>query len=204
MGTLEELEATARELRALSIHTTKEHAKLKRKAKATVELQQPTAWMRTVAVMVYIIAGCDAAAVQYVQWKKRQCNAGQVETWASGLSSADREALLDPGEDQPRARRQLAEARKFLAERQIVVWVQSENKSKRLAPTPGVVVDKAHGSAGPSGRRSSRYKWLRRVCQRWGGRKCVFGVGDQLTSETFDHKASVGFRSLGSASRCQL
>lgn len=66
--------------------------------------------------------------------------------------------------------------------------MQSENKSKSLAPTPGAVIDKVAGSAGPNSRRSSRYKWLRRLCRRWGGRKCVFGNGDQLSPAMFDRK----------------
>jgi hypothetical protein len=191
MASLQELEAQARELRSLSRRLSKEHAKLKRKAASHVDLPAPTQWMRAVAVMVVLLADSGvAAAMEYLRRKGRPCEEACLSEWLSAMTESERQALIHPVEDQHRARRQLAEATKFLSEQNLVSWVQAENKAKSVAPTPGAVLDKAAGSAGPSSsRRSSRYKWLRRVCHRWGGRKCVFGIGDQLSAATFAHKA---------------
>jgi hypothetical protein len=145
--------------------------------------------MREVALKVCAIAEFDVqAAVEYVTWKGRVADADEVKGWLAALAPNERLSILTPSDDQPRAHRQLREARKFWEEKKVVTWVQTQSRSKAIAPTPGAVIDEAAGTAGPSGRRSSRYKWLRRVSGRWGGRKCVFALGDQLTSELLEEK----------------
>jgi hypothetical protein len=84
--------------------------------------------------------------------------------------------------------RQLAEARKFVAERKFACWVQHQSQVNIIAPTPGAIVDQATGVAGPDGVRSSRYKWVLRTAKRWGGTKCMFGIGEQLAGGTSESK----------------
>lgn len=171
---------------------TKRHANLRRKAKAAAPASA-TPWMRSVALRVLALADSNfAAAVEYVRWKGRCTTSQEVQAWDAALSVDARQQLLDPPADQPREARQLAEARKFIAERLVVAWVRKQNVQRGIAPTPGAILNEFAGSAGPAGRRSSRHKWLRRLTGRWGGRKCVFGIGDQLTKESFEQKVRLG------------
>lgn len=191
MASLEELEARAQALRSALRSVSAEHSLLKRKAEVASGPPPPTPWVRSVALRVFALAESDfGVAVEYLGWKRRRGDADDVKAWFAALSPDGRCQLLAPLPSQPSAIRQLAEARKFMSERSLVRWVQRQNREKGIAPTPGAIVDQMAGVAGPAGRRSSRYKWLRRVSGRWGGRKCLFRVGDQLSDEIFRRKAS--------------
>jgi hypothetical protein len=153
--------------------------------------------MRSVALRVLALAGSDVAvALEYLRWKGRPAEDADVRSWDAALLMDDRRNLLHPLADQPRAVRQLAEASKFMAERRVVAWVKHQNEQSGLAPTPGAIVAEFADSANPAKHRSSRYKWLRRVSSRWGGRKCVFGIGDQLSKDAFERKVGVAARHL--------
>jgi hypothetical protein len=197
MASLRELEAKACELRSISRTLTKKRATLKRQAEGQLDSQGPTQWLRAVAVMVYVLTDSSFSdAMAYLKWKKRPCSEASLREWVAHIAEGDKDAVVRPGEDQPRARRQLAEAKKFLSEKELVSWVQYENTSKSVAPSPSAVLDKFAGRLGPTGRRCNRYKYLRRLCSRWGGRKCTFGVGDQLSDAAFEHKAGDPFTAL--------
>jgi hypothetical protein len=123
--------------------------------------------------------------------EKHPCNEASLREWVAQIPGGDKDAVVRLGQDQPRARRQLAEAKKFLLEQKLVSWVQFENTSNSVAPSPNAVLVKFAGLLGPTGRRCNRYKWLRRLCSRWGGRKCTFGVGDQLSGAAFDRRRAI-------------
>lgn len=192
MDAVHRLEARARELRSSAREIARKQAGLKRKAKVAQGLAPATPWMRSVALRVLALAESDVeVAQQYIRWKGRHVQQDEVRAWDADLSADDRRHLLCPPVHQSCAARQLAEARKFFAERDVVAWVRRQNVDRGVAPTPGAIIDEFAQRAGPSGRRSSRHKWLRRVTGRWGGRKCIFAVGDQLSKETFDRKAEL-------------
>ena len=189
MASTEQLQRQAQELRSAMRELTRQQAKLKREAKATLPAS-PTPWMRSVALKVFALAGDDACvAAEYLRWKGRSVSVAEMRALGAGLSEDDRQALVRPPVGEPRAARQLAEARKFIAERTVVTWVRQQNTERGIAPTPGAIIDEFASSAGPAGRRSSRHKWLRRLSSRWGGRKAVFRNGDQLPKEVLEHKA---------------
>lgn len=197
MGSVQELEQKAQELRSLSRHLDQQHRDLKRKAGAQSGPSPATPWVKGAALRVLALADFDVAVcMEYLRWKRRRADEAEVQTWCAALSTSDRQCLLDPPDDQPRVARQLAEARKFMKEKALVSWVQHQNRTRGIAPSPGAVLDEAAVTVGVTGRRSSRYKWLRRITKRWGGRKAVFRVGDRLSAEVFEHKA--GGHSSGS------
>ena len=188
MPTLEELEEQAKELRRVSREIDKKYRESTRHAAASSGPPPATSWVRTAALRVWALADITAA-VEFLRWKGRRGDEDEVRAWLAGLPERERGSLAHPPDDQPRSLRQLCEACKFLEERQVVSWVKVQNATKRLAPTPGTVLDQGAASAGPSGRRSSRYKWLRRVVARWGGRKTVFRPSEQVPQSVLRQKA---------------
>ena len=192
---VEELERQAAELRRASRELGENISELRRKSKAEKVGLVATPWMQSVALRIFALAEFDASfPLQYLQTKGRPTEEQQLRVWLSELSPEDRRGLLSVPAGPCRALRQLTEARKFMGEASIVSWVRRQNEVKGIAPTPGAVIEHTAGIAGPSGHRRHKYKWLRRVMHRWGGRKGVFGVGDQLSPETFERKVSCGPR----------
>ena len=96
----------------------------------------PSPWMRAVALKVFVLCGCFAdAAVAYLESKGRRVEARHVQAWFDGLSAEDAAAVTSPPVDDARAARQLAEAKRFVAETDLVTWVQQQNEVKGIAPT---------------------------------------------------------------------
>ena len=193
---VEELERQAGELRRRSRELQQTICELRRKANAAVPGNVATPWMQSVALRIFALADFDATyPLQYLQMKGRPTDQGQLRMWLEEISAEDRRGLVSPRSGTSRESRQLAEAQRFMREAQVVSWIRRQNEEKGIAPTPGAVIEHAAAGVGRSCRRRSKYSWLRRVVQRWGGRKGVFGVGDQLTLETFRDKVGCGHRS---------
>ncbi len=191
MASLEELQRQAAELRRRSKQIEDECRQLRRQASECPGSPPATAWVRATTLRVFALAGQDImTALEYLRWKGRRADEDEVRAWCAGVSASDWQCMLTPKDDNPRCMRQLREARKFLEEKAIVAWVKSRNEAKGIAPTPGAVLDCGAPCGGPSGRRTSRYKWLRRVVSRWGGRKAVFHAGERLPSEVLERKAN--------------
>jgi hypothetical protein len=190
MASLGELERQARELRRRAREIEEKCLELKRKALPCPGPAAATPWVRAVALAVLALTDRDfAAAVEYVRWKGRGADEADVVAWCRAVPDADWQSLLHPPSGS-QSSRQLREARKFLDERKVVEWVKHQNEIKGIAPSPGVVLDEGAALAKPPGRRSSQYKWLRRVVGRWGGRKAVFSSGESLPAESLHRKAA--------------
>lgn len=119
----------------------------------------PTPRMQAVALRIFVISKFDVSVpLQYLRFQGRRADEADVRGWYAALSAGDRECLLLDQGGQPPQIRQLAEARKFLAERDIALWVQQQNRQKSIAPTPGAVLEQfpaelAPGSSDPCSKR---------------------------------------------------
>lgn len=158
--------------------------------------QACTPWMRQVAVRVYALKELDVdAATKDLLKKGRAVPDGEVREWYETMTPDARALLVQTPEEDKCGARQLAEARRFVEELRLVLWVSEQNASKGVAPTASAVL----GQAGPALSRgrlmTSRYRWLRRCMARWGGR---FAHGDLLTCDEFRDKACTN-PSFGSA-----
>lgn len=148
-------------------------------------------WMRGVAVRIFALAEFDIQApLKYLDMKRRAGGETDVRNWYADVSPAARGLLLEPPAGDEQASRQLAAARKYLSERQLVAWVRGRNVSKGLAPAGALVLEQAGPEVARGRYLSSRYRWLRRCMARRGGRQGRFGHRDSLTHEEFRRKAS--------------
>jgi hypothetical protein len=189
MSSVLELEREARDLGRLSREIGRKVHDLELPANDRARVPEATPRMKRVSLRVLALCGENAVpAVEYLRVQGRRAEVTEVQSWYTSLTENDRQGLLSPLEAQPGAHRELAEARKFVGEKDLVTWIQELNKNKRIAPTPGAVLDLGPSSAGFQGKRRSRYRRLKRVIARWGGRKAVFGFGDQLSREVLDQK----------------
>ncbi len=105
------------------------------------------------------------------------------------MSESESKSLVHPSDEQHRAQRQLAEAKKFLSEQKLASWVQFENQSKGVAPTPGAVMTRLLAQLG----RAASAAAAGASGSRRGGRKCTFGLGDRSPAAAFEHKAGDHF-----------
>lgn len=187
MSTVRELQARAHELKVQERQLRAAARELKRKACSDSSAKAVTPWMRAVALRVFALAGLnEAASVSYLQSKGRSVGDGEVRTWHAALPEEAQRALLTCPEEAAKTARQHAEAVKFVQEMKLLRWIREQNK-KSIAPTPGAIL--SHGAdVFGSGRESSRYRRLRRLMARSGGRKGVFADGDRLSPEVFGHK----------------
>ena len=124
--------------------------------------------------------------------KKRRVSPDEVRGWCDWMSVRDRCNLTSPPPGEPRTMRQLAEARKFVAEKKLVAWVKQQNEERGLAPSPGLVLDHVPAELDFRGRRNERRRRVRRVMARWGGHKGIFAGGDRLPLGVLQEKAPVG------------
>lgn len=194
MASSSELAVKAAKLRDLSKQVNAEIRGLMKRQRAEVASGPPpaTPWMQAVALRVFVLSGCFVdAAVEYLQSKGRQAEPLEVQAWFDALPVEDVAALSSPADGDAKAARQLAAARKFVAEKDLVTWVQQQNEAKGIAPTPSVVLDHASPAVGFSGRRNEQRRRLRRIMARWGARKRVLSGGDRLTAESFRQKAAI-------------
>lgn len=187
MSSVRELRAKAEELKVQKRQLASQAGDLKRRALSDCRASAPTPWMRGVALRVFALAGSDAAAsVSYLDSKGRSCGEEDIRSWHAALSDEEQRGLLVRPEGRVPAARQHDEAVKFVQEQKLLSWVRGQNK-KSIAPTPGAVL--SHGSnVFGSGQESSRYRRLRRLMARVGGRKGVFADGDRCSPEVFGHK----------------
>ncbi len=194
MPSLSELVAESAALRCRQKIVKSEIRELQRKqqSESSDRGRPATRWMRAVALKVFALSGCFVdAAVEYLQSKGRKADAREVQSWFDDLSTLEATELASPPVDDLRAARQLAEAKKFVAEKDLVAWVQQQNETRGIAPTPGAVLDNASEDVGFRGRRNERRRRLRRIMARWGARKCSLSGGDRLSKDAFQRKASV-------------
>ena len=191
MPSVAELKSRAAELRSQSKLLEAKVRELQRKASTDDGPPPATTWMRVVAMQLFVLHEFDAeVALAYLAFKKRRADAGEVSAWYRALPAAERVSLMSPPGEDLRAARQLAEARKFFAEKKLVNWVREQNESKGIAPTPGAVLDHAAHEVGFRGKRNERRRLLRRIMDRWGARKCLLGGGDRLTEAALREKAA--------------
>jgi hypothetical protein len=199
MNSVAELQREADDLQR-QLRDLKALAKAKRKLERMGEsrTRAATPWMRAVAVRVLALSDGDVAAAEaYLLSKGRGEPAAEILRWRDALPAGEAAALLGPAEDRSRSARQLAEARKFAAERGLVSWIARQNRSKGIAPTPGAVLEQASGSGGLKAPTPSRYRWLRRLMRRWGGRKRVLQGCSVLTGEALRRKDLLSDVSFG-------
>ncbi len=192
MGSVAELQREADDLeRQLKDLRAKTKEKRKLEACSDASVLRATPWMRAVAVRALALTENDVAVAEaYVRSKGRGEGAEEIRAWRAALPSSEAAALLRPPEDQPRSARQTAEARKFVKEHGLVSWIVQQNKRKSIAPTPGAVLRQASVSGGSEAVAPSRYRWLRRLMRRWGGRKRNLRGSGQLTAEALRRKDS--------------
>ena len=194
MASVAELQAKAKDLQEASLRLARELRELERTGDGSAKMLGATPRMKSISLRVLALCGDDAkAAVKYLQLKGRHADVIDVQSWHSGLSEEARKSLLAPADDKPAALRELAEARKFVTEKGLVDWVDDLNKKKKVAPTPGSVIDHGPTAVRFRGHRSSRYRRLKRIMGRWGGRKGTFSIGDELTPEAFERKVGCLF-----------
>ena len=191
MPSVAELKSRAAELRSQSKLLEEKVRRLHRQASTDDGPPPATTWMRVVAMHLFVLRDFNAeVALEYLAFKKRRADAGEVSAWYRALSADDRISLMSPPGEDLRAARQLAEARKFFAEKKLVNWVREQNESKGIAPSPGAVLDHAAHEVGFRGKRNERRRLLRRIMDRWGARKCLLGGGDRLTEAALREKAA--------------
>jgi len=160
--------------------------------------------MRAVVLRVLDLTEGDfAAAEQFLQSKGRAGDASDVRAWRAALPPGEGRDLSRAPVGQPKAAKQLAEARKFVEERELISWVRLQNKAKSIAPTPGAVLEEASKTPGLARTGRNRHRWLRRVVSRWGGRKGVLRGGEQPAAEEFNQKAASA-KSRLHPGRCQV
>lgn len=161
-------------------------------AKAVVpgEPMLPTPWMRTVSVMVFLLADrrCEVA-VRYLAMKGRRGSGADVHRWHTALTPGSLAGLLSPSADDKRALRQVAEAKDFIVEWKLVSWVQEQNASKGVAPTSSCIFKEAPQELISSKQRKHTCKWIRKIMKRWGGHLTRFGYGERLSQDEFRQKA---------------
>lgn len=187
-----DLEAAAAKLRRRQAEL-REQVRLARRRLASESPKDCTPWMRQVAARVLVLSDfSDEAVVKFLSWKRRAGTAADVRGWYGALSPAVAAKLIDPGED-PVASRQLAEAKKFVAEFQLVGWVKKQNSEKGIAPSASAVLEQAGSDLGQCRLRQNRYRWLKRCMTRWGARRVRLGGGDGLPADEFDREAWVPF-----------
>lgn len=195
MASVSELAASAADIRLRSKDLDVQIKTLKRNAKLVSVLPPPTPWMRRVAAhIVFLSDGSTDVALEYLATKKRWASEGEVRGWHDGMPASERRNLTSPPPDEPRSARQLAEARRFVAEKKLVAWVKQQNEERGLAPSPGVVLDHAPVELELSGRRNERRRRVRRIMGRWGGHRGIFAGGDRLPLEALQEKAPVARR----------
>lgn len=190
MASASELQARAQQLRLQARQLNHAVRDLLRSSEAEGP-RKATAWMQAVASRIFAQTQPHAtAALDYLRLKGRRAEEGEVRGWFMALSQTDREGLLQEGEGRSAKNRQLAEANKFMAERSLVGWIKEQNTKKAIAPTPGAVLGKAAAVTTAASQRGSQYRRIRRIVDRWGGRKGRFSGGSQITREVLDHKAT--------------
>ena len=159
-----------------------------------------TPWMKAVAVRIWALADVQAGAGRkYLRAKKRVASEADVREWYTSLSAEARAGLLSPPVGDKAAARQVAEARRFIDESQLIAWVREQNTRKGIAPIAGAVLRKAGPTIAKGKHKSNRYRWLRRCMSRWGGRRARFAHGDSLTTEEMQEKAMFPLPDLHSA-----
>lgn len=190
MASIDELKDKLAESRAMSKRLAAKTADLERRVKDSSHPATPTSRMKSVALCVYALSGLTLqAAVTYLACKNREAEGASVLAWYAALS-AEEQAALAVQPNAPGAQlRQWAEARKFVQELELVSWVRSQNK-KSIAPSPGAALRHASAVARLSGKPNSQRRWLQRLFSRFGFRKGAFAVGDHLSREVFEGKAS--------------
>ena len=138
---------------------------------------------------IWVVSGFNEDVVsKYLVKKKRAEGVDDVRTWFQVLPPAAAAALVEPGDD-PAAGRQLAEAKKFVAEARLVGWVLEQNAAKGIAPTASAVLRQAGEGLVRCRLQRNRYRWVQRCMKRWGGRRVHLGGGDDLSAEEFQQKA---------------
>jgi len=206
MASVEELVAKANQLRRLRQEAGQKSRELKRQAMAVDAGQAVTPWgAKRVAMRVFALSGFNlAASTKYLRHKGRWSDDTGCRTWYHALPTESRAQLLHPAEGDGVARRQLAEARTFVEEEQLVAWIQLQNQAKGIAPTPGAVL--GQGPVPPSwgGSLNSQRRRLRRLVARRGGRKAVFGGNEQLEPAVLERKARRSHSSCPCASPCVI
>ena len=191
MASVEELVAKANQLRRLRQEAGQKSRELKRQAMAIDAGQAVTPWgAKRVAMRVFALSGFNlAASTKYLRHKGRWSDDTGCRTWYHALPTESRAQLLHPAEGDGVARRQLAEARTFVEEEQLVAWIQLQNQAKGIAPTPGAVLDQGPVPPSWGGSLNSQRRRLRRLVARRGGRKAVFGGNEQLEPAVLERKA---------------
>lgn len=150
-----------------------------------------TAWMRSVALRLFVLAdGSAEASVRYLRGKGRTVAEVEVRAWYEAMPAEDRCLLLKPSPDDGRATRQLAEAQKWLKEMRLASWVEDLNSSKGVAPTSSCILERVGPDVASGCNRRNKYRWVRRCMQRWGGHRDRFGSGDGLSADDFRAKVS--------------
>jgi hypothetical protein len=183
-----ELAAAAQVLKHQQAGLQKSRAAAKRRLAA--EQPRPcTPWMRAVSMRLLALPDSGPDVVQeYLSKKKRRETVADVQGWYDTLAAAGTEQLLAPGGDIC-SERQLAEARRFCEESNLVRWVRQHNEENGVAPSASAVLDRAGPSLARQKWRRNRFRWVQRVLGRRGGRRINFaGRPDQLSTEDFERK----------------
>lgn len=163
-------------------------------AAASSSLKPSTAFLRGVAVRLCAMADASVA-VQFLHMQGRSGDEAEVRSWISGLSAGRRSALLEPSPEDSVATRQLAEATKFLKERQLALWVWRQNTTKGIAPTSRAILDQAGPDLAKAANPKNRYRWVCHFMKRWSGRRARFARGERLSQEEFRAKVAAAFLS---------
>ena len=147
-----------------------------------------TPWMSSVALKILVLAEFKADVVQkYLTVKRRSETAADVQGWYDAMSPDAVVRLTAPGEHE-KSKRQLAAAKKFVEEGRLASWVQHQNAVKGIAPTASAVLEQAGPALVRQRWRPNQFRWLRRVMDRFGGRRVKFSGGEQVTPEEFKQK----------------
>lgn len=150
----------------------------------------PYAW--GIALRLHALVGDAQIAVQYLQ---KQCRCGdesEIRASFASLSAETRASLLCPSPADKQATRQVAEAQKFLKERQLSLWVRVQNTTKGIAPTSAAILEQAGADFAQGGVPQNRCRWVRHFMKRWSGRRGRFPRGQRLSPEEFRAKVGLG------------
>lgn len=145
--------------------------------------------MKDIALRLYALAGLKTdAPLRYLMLQGRAASEADVCGWYAALPAPAQAALVCPPPEDRIAARRLSEARKFFEELSLVTWVREQNLTKGVAPTSGLILERAGSGLVRSGRPKNRFRWVRRFMKHWGGQKGRFGHGDELSQEEFRAK----------------
>lgn len=158
---------------------------------APVCLKRCTARLRGVALRLLARSGDIRPAVQFLEMKGRSCTEEEVRGWFADLPEESKAVLLAPRPEDVQAARQLAEADKFLKERQLAHWVWEQNKTKGIAPTSGAILHQAAGEFAKGGNLKNKHRWVRHFMKRWSGRRARFSRGERMSQQECRSKAAL-------------